>query len=89
MLPNLQSATQEYWQKLDKLETAYQEGEISLEQVDVEVAYLMTELGRKRREAIGYFLQSCRLWLTQQQDTLIGLAILGIITYLWLLNNIQ
>jgi hypothetical protein len=87
MLPNLQEATQEYWHKLNELETAYQQGKISRAEVDVEVAYLMAELGRKRRMAISYFLQNYQLWLTQQKETLIGLAILAIISYFWLLNN--
>jgi hypothetical protein len=89
MLTNLQEATQKYWQDLDELETAYQQGRISLEEVDIEVASLMAELGRKRRLTISYFLQSSQQWLTQQRDILIGLSILGIISYLWLLNNIQ
>jgi hypothetical protein len=61
MLTNLQEATQEYWHKLDELETAYQQGKISLEEVDVEAASLMAELGRKRRVTISYFLQSSQL----------------------------
>ncbi len=89
MLTNLQEATQKYWQNLDELETAYQQGRISLEEVDIEVASLMAELGRKRRLTISYFLQSSQQWLTQQRDVLIGLSMLGIISYLWLLNNIQ
>ena len=89
MSPNLQEATQEYWHKLNELETAYQQGKISIEEVDVEVASLMADLGRKRRAAISYFWQSFQLWLTQQRETLIGLAILGIISYLWLLTNIE
>lgn len=89
MLPNLQEATQDYWHKLDELESSYQQGKISIEEVDLEVASLMAELGRKRRIAIGYFLQSLQLWFTQQRETVIGLVVLGIISYLWLLNNIQ
>jgi hypothetical protein len=89
MFPNLQEATQEYWHKLDQLETAYRQGKISLEEVDLEVASLMAELGRKRRAALSYFLQSCQIWLNQQRETVIGLAVLGIISYLWLLNNIN
>jgi hypothetical protein len=61
LLTNLQEATQEYWHKLDELETAYQQGKISLEEVDVEAASLMAELGRKRRVTISYFLQSSQL----------------------------
>lgn len=89
MLINLQETTQEYWHKLDELEIAYQQGKISIEEVDVEVASLMAELGRKRRVTISYFLQSSQMWLTEQRETLIGLAILGIISYFWLLKNFQ
>ena len=34
MFPNLFTATQEYWRKLDALEASYQRGEISIEEVD-------------------------------------------------------
>ena len=88
MIPNLQEATQEYWHKLDEIEAAYKQGKISVEEVDVEVASLMKELGRKRRAAINYFLHSCQLWLTQQRETLVGLVILAIIFYLWLSTSI-
>ena len=83
MLPNLLEATQEYWRKLDELEAAYQQGKISIEEVDAEVASLMAELGQKRRAALTYFLQGCQHWLAAQRESLIGLAILGIITYAW------
>ncbi len=53
---NLLEATQEYWRKLDALEVAYDQGEISLEEVDAQVNLLMAELGRKRREAWRVFL---------------------------------
>lgn len=87
MLPNLQEATQEYWHELDKLEIAYQQGEISIEEVNLEVASLMKELGMKRREAIKFFLHSFRLWLNQQKETLIALTLLVIISYLWILSH--
>lgn len=88
MLINLQEATQEYWQKLDKLESAYEEGKISIKEVDAEVASLMAEMGKKRRTAINDFLQIAQMWLIQQRETLIGLVILGTISYLWLFSNI-
>jgi hypothetical protein len=89
MLPNLLEATQEYWRKLDKLEAAYQQGIISIEEVDAEVASLMAELGRKRRSALIYFLQGCQHWLAAQRESLIGLAVLGIITYAWVLVKLS
>jgi hypothetical protein len=89
MLPNLQEATQEYWQKLNEIEKAYQQGKISKQEVDLEVASLMTELGRKRRAAINYFRQSFQLWLTHQKEILIGLTMLIAISYLWILSNLN
>jgi hypothetical protein len=84
MIPNLIEATQEYWRKLDKLEAAYEKGEISIEEVDRQVAFLMKELGHKRQTFITYFLQSWQHWFSQQKETIVGLVILGIICYFWL-----
>lgn len=87
MFPNLLKATKEYWHKLDELETAYQHGEISLEEVDALVAELMTELAIERRAAFTYFWYGCQHWLTAQRETLVGLAILVLVTYAWILTN--
>ncbi len=87
MIPNLQEATKEYWRKLDQLEAAYQQGEISIEEVDAKVASLMAELGQNRRAAINYFLQGFQHWLTEQREVIVGVTILGIITYAWVLAN--
>jgi hypothetical protein len=84
MIPNLVEATQEYWLKLDELEAAYQKGEISIEEVDRQVASLIKELGRKRQSFITYFLQSWQHFFSQQKETIVGLAMLGIICYFWL-----
>ncbi len=84
MILNLFEATQEYWRKLDELEAAYQKGEISIKEVDKQVASLMKELGRQRQSFISYFLQSWQHWFSQQQQTVVGLAMLGIICYFWL-----
>ena len=54
MFPNLLQATKEYWRQLDKLEVAYQQGEIPLEEVDAKVADLMAELAQERRVALVY-----------------------------------
>ena len=89
MLPNLLSATQEYWRKLDELEAAYQQGKISIEEVDAEVSFLMAELGQKRRQALTYFWQGWQSWLAQQRESLVGLAILGIITYAWVFAKLS
>ena len=87
MLINLQEETQEYWRELDKLENAYNEGKISIEEVDAEVHFLMAEMGRKRRRAINDFWQILKIWLTQQKEMLISLTILGTIVYLWLVTK--
>lgn len=85
MIVNLLEATKEYWRELDQLEAAYQQGEISLEEVNAQVALLMSELGQKRRAAITYALQGWQHWLTEQKEVLVGIAILLLMTYGWLL----
>jgi hypothetical protein len=86
MFPNLLEATKEYWRKLDRLEAAYQQGEIPLEEVDARVAELMTELAQERRAAFSYFCHGWQYWLTTQKETLIGLAILALVAYAWVLT---
>ncbi len=88
MFPNLLEATKEYWRKLDELEVAYQQGKISLEEVDTRVAELIAELAVERRAAFTYFRYSCQHWLTTQKETLIGLAILALVTYVWVLTSL-
>ena len=87
MFPNLFQATQEYWRKLDELEKSYQQGEIPLKEVDARVAELMAELAQERRAAFAYFWHSWQHLLTTQRETLMGLAIVILIIYVWLLNH--
>ncbi len=87
MFPNLLEATKEYWHKLDELEAAYQQGEISLEEVDALVAELMAELAIERRAALTYFWHGWQHWLMTQRETLIGLAILALVAYAWVLTS--
>ena len=87
MFPNLLEATKEYWRKLDELEAAYQQGEIPLEEVDARVAELMAELARERRAALTYFWHGWQHWLMTQRETLVGLAILALVTYGWVLTS--
>ena len=87
MLPNLLEATKEYWHQLDELEAAYQQGEIPLEEVDVRVAELIAELAQERRAAFAYFWHGWQHWLTKQKEMLVGLAILALITYAWVLSS--
>jgi hypothetical protein len=87
MFPNLLQATKEYWRQLNELEVAYQQGKIPLKEVDVRVADLMAELAVERRAAFRYFWQSCLHWITIQKETVIGLAVLGLIAYAWVLTT--
>jgi hypothetical protein len=87
MLPNLLEATKEYWQQLDELESAYQQGKIPLEEVDAKVAELMAELAQERRAAFNYFWHGWQNWPTIQKETLVGLAILSLVTYAWILTS--
>ena len=90
MFPNLIQATKEYWHKLDQLEAAYKKGEISLEEVDIKVAELIAELAEERRAAFTYFRHSWqhRYRLITQRENLIGLAILALVTYVWVLTSV-
>lgn len=88
MFPNLLEATKEYWRKLDELEAAYQQGKIPLEEVDALVTELIAELAIERRAIFTYFRHSCQHWLTTQRETLVGLAILALVTYAWVLTNL-
>lgn len=81
MFPNLLTATQEYWKKLDELEKAYQRGEVSLEEVDCRVSELMAELGEERRAALS-FLSGNLSRLLRQQEVVAG-VFLAILTYAW------
>ena len=85
MFPTLLEATKQYWRQLDELETAYQQGEIPLEEVDARVTELMAQLAQERRAAFTYFWHGWQYWLSAQRETLIGLAILALLTYAWVL----
>ena len=88
MFPNLFQATQEYWRKLDELEKSYQQGKIPLKEVDARVAELMAELAQERRAAFAFLWHSCQHLVTTQSETLMGLAIVILLVYVWLLNNL-
>lgn len=83
MIPDLLEATQDYMQKLDALEAAYQRDEVSVEQVNAQVKVLMQDLGRTRREALRAFAAS--FWQSRQTqwESLAGVACLGVLAYLW------
>lgn len=82
-MPDLIQATRSYWRKLDELEAAYQRGEVSLDEVDARVEMLMAELGEARRETWQFFLAGLdRIW-QEQREVIMGLALIGLITYSW------
>jgi hypothetical protein len=89
MFPNLLEATKEYWRKLDELEAAYQQDQISLEEVDARVAELRAELAQERHAAFTYFLHGWKHWLGEQRETIIGLVILVFVTYAWALTSLS
>ena len=88
MFPNLLEATKEYWRKLDQLEAAYQQGEISLKEVDKRVADLKADLTQECRAAFAYFQRGWRHWLTTQRESLIGLGAMALVTYAWVLARL-
>ena len=87
MFPNLLEATKTYWRQLDTLEASYQQGEVSLDDVNDRVAELMAELAQERRAALASFWQGCQQWLTEQREVIFGLASLTIVLYAWMLTK--
>lgn len=83
MSPNLLEATNDYWRKLNELDAAYRSGEVTLEEVDARVKVLMTELGQSRRAAFRYFFDTIRHSWNEQQELLLGTALLGVVAYGW------
>lgn len=83
MYPDLKVATRKYWRKLDQLETAYQRGEVSLEEVNVRVAELMAELGQARRAALSAFWGQLKQQWQAQRDAIVGGVLLVSLTYAW------
>jgi hypothetical protein len=87
MIPNLIEATNEYWRKLNELETAYQRGEVSLEEVDARVAILTGELGQERRAIVRFSIDNVsQIWSTQR-EIVIGLGLISVLTYVWVVIN--
>ncbi len=83
MFPNLLEDTKEYWCKLNELEAAYQRGEVSIGEVDGQVKTLMAELGKSRQAALNYVLNSFYHLLNEQREAIVGIAVLGVISYAW------
>ncbi|MGJ3244995.1 MAG: hypothetical protein ACFE0I_02840 [Elainellaceae cyanobacterium] len=84
MVPNLFQATQDYWQKLDDLEAAYQRGDVSIEEVDDRVEELMKELGQERRAAVRFFWSSLSRFWHEQKEPIAATALVGMLTYAWI-----
>ncbi|ANV92171.1 hypothetical protein [Picosynechococcus sp. PCC 8807] len=89
MFPNLLNATQEYWRKLDALEARYQQGEISLQEVDAEVARLMRELGDERRRSLRSFKNMLQGWFRDQKEFVYGLLLVVVVVYGWVISTTQ
>ncbi|MEA5537101.1 hypothetical protein [Crocosphaera sp. XPORK-15E] len=89
MFPNLFEATKEYWQQLDLIESRYQQGKISIYEVDKEVEMLMKQLGQKRRESLRFFLASWSNWISTHTELLIGLVFVLIVAYSWMLTMVN
>ncbi|MEB3227122.1 MAG: hypothetical protein VKJ27_01950 [Synechocystis sp.] len=85
MFPDLFTATQTYWRKLDQIEADYQQGKLSIQEVDQQVKTLMNELGAQRRAAFSSVWQGSRRWINQNQEWLLGLVSVVIAIYLWLM----
>jgi hypothetical protein len=83
MLPDLFSATQNYWQKLDRLEARYQRGELPIEAVDAEVKRLMTDLSAERRRALSAFGYVFRHWLTNNREAIASFSFIVLTIYAW------
>jgi hypothetical protein len=47
----------------------------------------MAELAVERRAAFSYFWQSWLHWMTTHNETVIGLAIVGLLAYAWVLTS--
>ena len=84
MIPNLLAATNEYWRKLNELDAAYQRGEVSLEEVNATVEELMVELGQERRASVRFLVDNVRRIWNEQQELVVGLGIVGALTYAWI-----
>jgi len=89
MFPDLIGATRDYWRKLDAVEAAYQRSELTLAEVDAEVKALMVDLGQTRRKALRDVWATVQVFLQQQRETISGVAVIGVLAYVWLTLNGQ
>ncbi|MDJ0703352.1 MAG: hypothetical protein QNJ46_08735 [Leptolyngbyaceae cyanobacterium MO_188.B28] len=89
MFPNLFEATKEYWSNLDRLEAAYKQGDLSLDEVDAKVAELMAGLAQERRDALTYLGRSLWYGLTARREILLGVGFVAIVAYSWMLTSLS
>jgi|688.fasta_scaffold04232_17 hypothetical protein len=89
MFFDLMEATRAYWRQLDELEAAHGRDELSLEQVDTRVKELMLELGQARRQALTEVWAIGQGFWRRQRETVAGVAVIGALTYVWLVFNGQ
>lgn len=87
MVPNLLESTKEYWQKLDALEAAYKNGDVSIEEVDAKVAQYMHELGEERRFFLRFVRDRLQYLWQEQPDIIAGFGILFVVTWVWAAVN--
>ncbi|MEL4897589.1 hypothetical protein [Crocosphaera sp. Alani8] len=86
MFPNLFEATHQYWRQLDEIESRYQQGDLSIEEVDKEVEMLMKQLGQKRRESLRFFRDIISNWISTHTEFLIGFLFVLMVAYSWMLT---
>jgi len=89
MFPDLIGATRDYWRKLDEVEAAYRRKELNPEEVDARVQMLMVELGQTRRKALRDFWATLQVFLQQQGEAVAGVAVIGVLAYVWIVFNEQ
>jgi hypothetical protein len=83
MFFDLIGATHDYWRKLDAVEAAYRRKELTAEEAHARIQQLMKDLGRDRRRVLREFWASLRHPLQRRGDALVGIAMIGLLTYLW------
>lgn len=75
--------TRSYWQALNHLERAYQNGEVSVSEVDMQVKQLMADLSRSRRAAFRDLWAATQHFIQQQRDAVLVVGGIALLTYLW------
>lgn len=87
IMNNLIEETKEYWRDLDILEKAYQNGEVSIEEVDVRVAELTERLSKKRRETWRWLRATFASALSERREAVLGLTLIGVAVYIGIIAH--